>query len=120
VTSDDTGVPPPSSASAPYAPEQRSGTSGWLIALGVVMVLALGGLAAAIISKGDLDGSSATAPSVVTKTTTVQQNNTTKNTTTTVTSSAPAVTISPNVTVAPSGTVGTVTTAPPGTTTTSP
>jgi hypothetical protein len=102
------------------APQQPSGTSGWLIALGVVLVLALGGLAAAIISKGDSDGSTATAPSVVTKTTTVQQNNTTKNTTTTVTSSAPAVTISPNVTVAPNGTVGTVTTAPPETTTTNP
>jgi hypothetical protein len=120
VTTDNTGVPPQPHRLAPNAPEQRSGTSGWLIALGVVMVLALGGLAAAIISKGDSDGSGATAPSVVTKTTTVQQNNTTKNTTTTVTSSAPAVTISPNVTMAPSGTVGTVTTAPPRTTAPSP
>jgi hypothetical protein len=120
VTSDNTGVPPQPHRLPPPTPEQRSGTSGWLVALGVVMVLALGGLAAAIISKGDSDGSSATAPSVVTKTTTVQQKNTTKNTTTTVTSPAPAVTISPDVTVAPNGTVGTVTAAQPGTTATSP
>jgi hypothetical protein len=120
MTTDDTGVPPQPHELAPSAPEQRSGTSGWLIALGVAMVLALGGLAAAIISKGDSDGSTATAPSVVTKTTTVQQNNTTKNTTTTVRSPAPAVTVSPDITVAPNGTVGTVTTAPSGTTATSP
>jgi flagellar basal body-associated protein FliL len=102
------------------APQQHSGTSGWLIALGVVVLLALGGLAAAIISKGDSGSSTATAPSVVTKTTTVQENNTTKVTTTNVTTSAPAVTIQPNVTLSPSGTVGTATSGAPTDTTTSP
>jgi hypothetical protein len=121
VTSDKGGAPPQSYPPASYPPEQRSGTSGWLIALGVVMVLALGALAAAIIDRGDSGGSSATVPSVVTKTTTVQQDNsTTKNITTNVTTSAPALTIQPNVTVAPSGSVGTVTSDAQTGTTTSP
>jgi hypothetical protein len=122
VTSDKPSVPPQGYPPQGYPPtaygsDQRSGTSGWLIALGVVMVLALGGLAAAIISKGDSDGASATtAP----KPTTIQQNTTTKNTTTNVTTSAPAVTIQPNVTVSQSGTVGTVTSGAQTGTTTSP
>jgi hypothetical protein len=88
---------PAAYAPPPYSPPQRSGANGWLVALGVVVVLALGGLAAAIISKGDSGSTSATIPSVSTKTTTVQQN------TTTVTTPAPDVTVAPNVTLAPSG-----------------
>jgi hypothetical protein len=90
------GYPPP--GYAPQAPPPReSGTSGWLIAIFVVIVLALGGLAAAIISKGD-DGKTATVPTVTNKTTTVQA------TTTVTTPAAPAnVTVAPNVTLDPSG-----------------
>jgi flagellar basal body-associated protein FliL len=80
-----------------YAPQPRSGTSGWLIVLGVVTVLALGGLAAAIISKDDEGSATATTPSVQTKTTTVQQS------TTTVTTPAPDVTVAPNITLDASG-----------------
>ena len=47
----------------PYAPEPRSGGSGWLIVLALVVVLALGGLAAAIISRGDEGSASPTTPS---------------------------------------------------------
>ena len=53
-----------------------------MIAFTVVLVLALGGLAAAIISKGDEGKTTATTPTVTVKTTTVQ------NTTTTVTTQA--------------------------------
>jgi hypothetical protein len=70
-----------------------------MIALGVVLVLALGGLAAVIISTGDSRSDTATTPSVSTRTTTVQ------NTTTVTTPAAPAnVTIAPNVTLDSSGT----------------
>jgi hypothetical protein len=91
------GYPPPASYPPPgYAPRE-SGTNGWLIAIFVVIVLALGGLAAAIISKGD-DGKTATVPTVTAKTTTVQS------TTTVTTPAAPAnVTVAPNVTLDPSG-----------------
>ena len=41
-----TGEPTRDYAPAPYAPQQGSGASGWLIGLGVVTVLALGGIAA--------------------------------------------------------------------------
>ena len=66
-----------------------------MIAFAVVLVLALGGLAAAIISKGDEGKTTATTPTVTVKTTTVQ------NTTTTVTTQAPPanVTVAPNVTL---------------------
>jgi predicted lipid-binding transport protein (Tim44 family) len=101
VSYDETHPAPAAQPSAyappPDSPPQRSGASGWLVALGVIAVLALGGLAAAIISKGDSGSTSATIPSVSTKTTTVQQN------TTTVTTPAPNVTVAPNVTLAPSG-----------------
>jgi hypothetical protein len=83
----------------PYAADRRSqdgGGNGWLIALGVVAVLVLGGLTAAIISKGDEGTPSVT---VTTNTTTVQQ----KNTTTTVTTPAPNITIAPDVTMSPDG-----------------
>ena len=43
-----------------------------MIAFAVVLVLALGGLAAAIISKGDEGKTTATTPTVTVKTTTVQ------------------------------------------------
>jgi hypothetical protein len=92
--------PPPASASAPAAPQRapQSGTSGWLIAFAVVVVLALGGLAAAIISKGDSGKTTATTPTVTAKTTTVQS------TTTVTTPAAPAnVTVAPNVTLNSSG-----------------
>jgi hypothetical protein len=104
VSYDETPTPPPPAAQPqpyappPYAPQPQSGTSGWLIAFCVVIVLALGGLAAAIISKGDSGRTTATTPSVPTKTTTVQ------NTTTVTTPAAPAnVTVAPNVTLDPSG-----------------
>jgi hypothetical protein len=65
-----------------------------MIAFAVVLVLALGGLAAAIISKGDSGGTTATTPTVTVKTTTV------KSTTTVTTQAAPAnVTVAPNVTL---------------------
>ena len=54
-----------------------------MIAFAVVLVLALGGLAAAIISKGDEGKTTATTPTVTVKTTTVQ------NTTTVTTQAAP-------------------------------
>jgi hypothetical protein len=86
--------PPPSYVPAPAAPRPRSGTSGWMIAFAVVLVLALGGLAAAIISKGDSGKETATTPTVTAKTTTVQS------TTTVTTPAAPAnVTVAPNVTL---------------------
>jgi hypothetical protein len=90
--------PPPSYVPAPAAPRPQSGTSGWMIAFAVVLVLALGGLAAAIISKGDSGKTTATTPTVTVKTTTVQ------NTTTVTTPAAPAsVTVAPNVTLNSSG-----------------
>jgi hypothetical protein len=69
-----------------------------MIAFAVVLVLALGGLAAAIISKGDSGKTTATTPTVTAKTTTVQS-------TTTVTTPAAStnVTVAPNVTLSPSG-----------------
>ena len=69
-----------------------------MIAFAVVLVLALGGLAAAIISKGDSGKTTATTPTVTVKTTTVQ------NTKTVTTQAAPAnVTVAPNVTLNSSG-----------------
>ena len=69
-----------------------------MIAFAVVLVLALGGLAAAIISKGDEGKTTATTPTVTVKTTTVQ------NTTTVTTQAPPAnVTVAPNVTLNSSG-----------------
>ena len=69
-----------------------------MIAFAVVLVLALGGLAAAIISKGDEGKTTATTPTVTVKTTTVQ------NTTTVTTPAPPAnVTVAPNVTLNSSG-----------------
>jgi hypothetical protein len=102
---------------AGYAPEPQSGGSVWMIVLGVVIVLALGGLAAAIISKDDEGSASATTPSVLTKTTTVQQS------TTTVTTPAPDVTVAPNITLDASGSpesvqTGTQTSTAPKTTST--
>jgi hypothetical protein len=65
-----------------------------MIAFTVVLVLALGGLVAAIISKGDSGRTTATTPTVTVKTTTVQS------TTTVTTQAAPAnVTVAPNVTL---------------------
>jgi hypothetical protein len=89
------GAPPPGSVPAPgAAPPQKSGASGWMIAFAVVLVLALGGLAAAIISNDDSDGTTATTPTVTVKTTTVNS------TTTVTTQAAPAnVTVAPNVTL---------------------
>jgi hypothetical protein len=93
-----TAAPPPGYAPAPAAPQPQSGTSGWMIAFTVVLVLALGALAAAIISKGDSGRATATTPTVTAKTTTVQ------NTTTVTTPAAPAnVTVAPNVTLNSSG-----------------
>jgi hypothetical protein len=90
--------PPPSYVPAAAAPQPQSGTSGWMIAFAVVLVLALGGLAAAIISKGDSGKTTATTPTVTAKTTTVQS------TTTVTTQAAPAnVTVAPNVTLNSSG-----------------
>jgi hypothetical protein len=109
VSYDETRRPPPPGdqpqpyaqqpyAQQPYAPQPQSGTSGWLIAFCVVIVLALGGLAAAIISKGDSGKTTATIPTVTAKTTTVQS------TTTVTTPAAPAnVTVAPNVTLNSSG-----------------
>jgi hypothetical protein len=94
--------PPP-----PYPPEQRSGVSGWLIALGVVTVLALGGIAAALISTDDSGSSGATSPAV-TVNKTAPSTTTTVQSTTTVTTPAPNVTVAPSVTLDPSGSVGTV------------
>jgi flagellar basal body-associated protein FliL len=69
-----------------------------MIAFAVVLVLALGGLAAAIISKGDEGRTTATTPTVTVKTTTVQ------NTKTVTTQAPPAnVTVAPNVTLNSSG-----------------
>jgi flagellar basal body-associated protein FliL len=90
--------PPPSYVPAAAAPQPQSGTSGWMIAFTVVLVLALGGLVAAIISKGDEGKTTATTPTVTVKTTTVQ------NTKTVTTQAAPAnVTVAPNVTLNSSG-----------------
>jgi hypothetical protein len=90
--------PQPSYVPAAAAPQPRSGTSGWMIAFAVVLVLALGGLAAAIISKGDSGRTTATTPTVTAKTTTVQ------NTTTVTTPAASTnVTVAPNVTLNSSG-----------------
>jgi hypothetical protein len=104
VSYDETPPPPapappaPGYAPAAAAPQPQSGTSGWLIAFAVVFVLALGGLAAAIISKGDSGRTTATTPTVTAKTTTVQS------TTTVTTQAAPAnVTVAPNVTLNSSG-----------------
>ena len=94
------GPPPPGYAPVPAAPQPptKSGTNGWVIAFTVVLVLALGGLAAAIFSKGDSGRTTATTPTVTAKTTTVQ------NTTTVTTPAAPAnVTVAPNVTLNSSG-----------------
>jgi hypothetical protein len=72
-----------------------------MIAFAVVLVLALGGLAAAIISKGDDGRTTATTPTVTEKTTTVQ------NTKTVTTQAPPAnVTVAPNVTLNSSGAPG--------------
>jgi hypothetical protein len=119
VSYDETPTPPPRQphtyAPPPYAPQPQSGPSGWLIAFGVVIVLALGGLAAAIISKGDSGRDTATIPSVSATTTTVQ------NTTTVTTSAAPAkVTVAPNVTLDPSGSPEPVQTSTAATTTSTP
>jgi hypothetical protein len=90
--------PPPGYVPAAAAAQPQSGTSGWMIAFTVVLVLALGGLAAAIISKGDSGRTTATTPTVTAKTTTVQS------TTTVTTQAAPAnVTVAPNVTLNSSG-----------------
>jgi hypothetical protein len=101
VTSDETRTPPaqqPQAYAPAPSPQPQQGTSGWMIAFSVVLVLALGGLAAAIISKGDSGNQAATIPSVSTRTTTVQ------NTTTVTTPAAPAnVTVAPNVTLDASG-----------------
>lgn len=65
-----------------------------MIAFAVVLALALGGLAAAIISKGDSGKTTATTPTVTVKTTT----------TTVTTQAAPTnVTVAPNVTLNSSG-----------------
>jgi hypothetical protein len=91
--------PSPAYAPGPPAPQPQSGTSGWLIAFAVVVMLALGGLAAAIISNDDSGQTSATLTTVTAKTTTVQK------TTTVTTPTAPAnVTVAPNITLSPSGT----------------
>ncbi len=111
------GPPPPGyvPAAAPQ-PQPQRGTSGWMIAFAVVLVLALGGLAAAIISKGDDGRTTATTPTVTVKTTTVQ------NTQTVTTQAPPAnVTVAPNVTLNSSGApepVQTSTAAKTGTTST--
>jgi hypothetical protein len=104
VSYDETPTPaapapsPPSYVPAAAAPRPQSGTSGWMIAFAVVLVLALGGLAAAIISKGDSGRATATTQTVTAKTTTVQN-------TTTVTTPATStnVTVAPNVTLNQSG-----------------
>ena len=119
VTSDETRTPPaqPPQAYAPTpaAPQPQQGVSGWMIAFAVVLVLALGGLAAAIISKGDSGSETATIPSVATKTTTVQ------NTTTVTTPAAPAnVTIAPDVTLDASGSAKPVPTSTDEATTSTP
>jgi hypothetical protein len=94
-------APAPPGYAPPPAPQRQSGTSGWMIAFAVVLVLALGGLAAAIISKGDEGRTTATTPTVTAKTTTVQS------TTTVTTQAAPAnVTVAPNVTLNASGAPG--------------
>jgi hypothetical protein len=91
------GPPPPGYAPVPAAPPPKSGTNGWVIAFTVVLVLALGGLAAAIISKGD-EGKTTATPTVTVNTTTVQ------NTKTVTTQAPPAnVTVAPNVTLNSSG-----------------
>ena len=91
----------------PYEPARQAeseGSSGWVIAFGVVLALALGGLAAAIISKGQDSTPSATAEPVTRTvqgpTTTVQQS------TTTVTAPPANVTVAPNVTLGSDGSVG--------------
>src|SRR6476660_3269824 len=80
---------PQSYAPASYEDQRSSrGGRGWLVAVGLVFAFAVGGLAAAIISKGD--DANTPAPSTV-----VQQN------TTTVTAPAPDVTLAPDGTPAP-------------------
>jgi hypothetical protein len=88
---------PPQPPAPRYTPEvnaerRSSGHGqGWLIVVGLVFAFAVGGLAAAIISKGD--DSNTPVPSTV-----VQQN------TTTVTTPAPDITVAPDITLAPDGT----------------
>jgi len=91
----------------PYEPARQAeseGSSGWVIAFGVVLALALGGLAAAIVSKGQ-DSSPGVTTVPVTRTvqgptTTVQQSKTT------VTTPPANVTVAPSVTLDPSGSIG--------------
>ena len=92
--------PPPPQAPAPpaYAPAPQSGTNGWLIAFVVVVVVALGVMAALIISKGDSGQTTATIPTVTSKTTTVQSI-----TTVTTPPASTNVTVAPDVTLNPSG-----------------
>src|SRR3954465_2910336 len=102
--------PPPSYVPAAAAPQPQSGTSGWMIAFAVVLVLALGGLVAAIGSKGDSGRTTATTPTGTAKTTTAAGAVTAKgppvqNTTTVTTPAATAtanVTVPPNVKLNPS------------------
>jgi hypothetical protein len=98
--------------------EQPSGGHGWLIVVGLVLALAVGGLAAAIISNGD-EGSG--TPTVVTKT---APSGTTVQSTTTVTTPAPNVTVAPDITLNPDGSMssgqGSTSTTTSPTTTTSP
>jgi len=113
-------VPPPPGGYPPYPyqPAQQAASerhTGWLIAVGIVLALAVGALAAAIIAKGDDNSPGAT----VTPVRTVQGTTTVQQTTTTVTTPAPAITVAPDVTLAPSGSIGspgdgTTSTAPSG------
>ena len=88
-------APRPSPPPRAYEDQRSQGHGqGWLIVVGLVFAFGVGGLAAAIISKGDDGASSGTpVPSTI-----VQQS------TTTVTTPAPSVTLAPDITLAPDGT----------------
>jgi flagellar basal body-associated protein FliL len=75
----------------PAAPPGESHSRGWLIALGVALVIMLGVLTAAVISRGDSGATTTVQPAGVT----VQQTNVT----------APAPTVSVKTVTAPATTV---------------
>ena len=111
-------VPP---ASGPGGPPPKSGSHGWAIAGALIAVLALGGLVAAVIDRGDSGTTSNTDPAAEIR---IMQTNV--NNTTTVTPPAATVTVENQVTVTtptvttPAKKPATTTPASPAETTTTP
>jgi hypothetical protein len=95
-------VPPQTTAPAPTREQPPEGkrSQGALIAVGLVLALALGALAAAVISNGD---KAPTSTTIQPTTTVVSGHTTVKRVTTTVTTPPPNITVTPDVTLAPDG-----------------